>query len=138
MNTRIESALEDSKNPHTRKMLRVESVHNREIKRARGCEIRHVNDKHTVNQQLQRKRSPDKSFTVLCWVFALFMALAIAPTVMSAEEGDDGGGYVLPGPAKPKGYSLYRMAKATAFFNTGDHSLETYPDTPFQILLKCD
>lgn len=26
------------------------------------------------------------------------------------------------------------MAKATAFFNTGDHSTDTYPDTPFQIL----
>jgi hypothetical protein len=26
------------------------------------------------------------------------------------------------------------MAATTAFFNTGDHSLDTYPDTPFQIL----
>jgi hypothetical protein len=26
------------------------------------------------------------------------------------------------------------MANATAFFNTGDHSVDTYPNTPFQIL----
>jgi hypothetical protein len=45
-----------------------------------------------------------------------------------------GGGNVLPGPAKPRGYSLSDMAKATAFFNTGPHDLTFYPDTPFQIL----
>jgi hypothetical protein len=45
-----------------------------------------------------------------------------------------GGGNVLPSSATPKGYSLSDMAKATAFFNTGDHSAATYPETPFQIL----
>ena len=117
--------LEESKNPHTSKILRVESVHSREIERACGCEIGQFNDDHVIIQQLRWEEIPAKSFTILCWVFALLMALAVAPTLMFAEEGDDGGGHVLPGPAKPKGYSLSRMARATAFFNTGDHSLDT-------------
>jgi hypothetical protein len=62
-------------------------------------------------------------------VLALLIALTMAPALVLA-----GGGNVLPGQAKPKGYSLSDMARATAFFNTGDHSLDTYPHTPFQIL----
>lgn len=48
-----------------------------------------------------------------------------------------GGGNVLPATAKPKGYSLTDIAKATAFFATtppSDRSKETEPDVPFQIL----
>ena len=48
-----------------------------------------------------------------------------------------GGGDVLPATAKPKGYSLTDIAKATAFFATtapNDRSKETEPDVPFQIL----
>jgi hypothetical protein len=44
------------------------------------------------------------------------------------------GGEVLPPTAKSKGYSLSDMARATAFFNTGPRTLDTYPKTPFQIL----
>ena len=49
-----------------------------------------------------------------------------------------GGGNVLPGPAKPRGYSLSDMARATAFFNTGPHTPDNYPKTPFQILFSRD
>jgi Divergent InlB B-repeat domain len=48
-----------------------------------------------------------------------------------------GGGNVLPPTAKPKGYSLTDIAKATAFFATtapNDRSKETEPNVPFQIL----
>ena len=48
-----------------------------------------------------------------------------------------GGGNVLPPTARPKGYSLSDIAKATAFFITtapNDRSKETEPDVPFQIL----
>lgn len=48
-----------------------------------------------------------------------------------------GGGNILPPTAKPKGYSLSDIAKATAFFSTSapnDRSKETEPDVPFQIL----
>jgi hypothetical protein len=43
------------------------------------------------------------------------------------------GGNVLPPIATPKGYSLSRMAKATAYFNTSNRE-GIPPDTPFQIL----
>jgi hypothetical protein len=44
------------------------------------------------------------------------------------------GGNVLPPTAQPKGYSLTDMAAATAVFNTGSRTPDTYPNTPFQIL----
>jgi hypothetical protein len=56
---------------------------------------------------------------------------------VGAEEAPSGGN-VLPPTAKPRGYSLSDMAKATAFFNTGPRTLETYPNMPFQILYVPD
>jgi hypothetical protein len=44
-----------------------------------------------------------------------------------------GGGNVLPAQAEPKDYSLFGLAKATAAFNTTDHS-GMPPDVPFQML----
>jgi hypothetical protein len=121
--------LEESKNRHNGKILTVALVHSRDVKRAPSHEIRHFCDSNAIPQQLGRERTPGSSFTLICNVLALLIALTIAPTVLLA-----GGGNVLPGPAKPRGYSLYDMAKATAFFNTGSHDLTFYPDTPFQIL----
>ena len=43
------------------------------------------------------------------------------------------GGNVLPAQAAPKGYSLLRLVKATAAFNTTDHS-GAPPNIPFQML----
>jgi hypothetical protein len=121
--------LNESKNRHTSKILTVTSVHSRDIKRAPGHDIRHFCDSSATTLQLRCERTPGKLFTFILSVLALLIALITAPTVMLA-----GGGNVLPGPAKPKGYSLSDMAKATAFFNTGSHDLTFYPDTPFQIL----
>jgi hypothetical protein len=133
MNSQIESVLEESQEPLT---ARVESVRRRKTERARGGKIMQFNNNRRGTQQLRRERVSDKPFNVLCWVVALLIALSVAPTAMFAEEEDHegGGGQVLPGTAKPRGFSLSDMARATAFFNTGDHSLATYPDTPFQIL----
>jgi hypothetical protein len=117
--------LEESQEPLTR----VESVHNRKTERASEGKIRQFNVNRWGIQQLRWRRNPGKLLTLICSALALMIALTIAPTAVLA-----GGGNVLPGPAKPKGYSLSDMARATAFFNTGDHSLETYPHTPFQIL----
>ena len=125
--------LEESQEPLT---ARVESVHNRKIERASEGKIRQFHNKRPAAQRC--RRNPDKPFAILCWVFGLFAALTIAPTLMFAEERDDGGGHVLPGPAKPRGYSLSDMAKVTAGFNTPNPitGMRTfpYPDTPFQIL----
>jgi hypothetical protein len=120
--------LKESKTGHTGKILTVTSVESTNIKRALS-EIRNLCDSSAINQQLRRGRTPADSTRFICSVGALLIALTIAPIVVLA-----GGGNVLPGPAKPRGYSLSDMAAATAFFNTGDHSLDTYPDTPFQIL----
>lgn len=129
MNSQIESMLEMSEDPLT---ARVESVHSREASRGKITQFN--NDRREAEQF---RRNPDKSFALLCWVFALLTAIAAAPTVMFAEEEDHegGGGQVLPGPAKPKGYSLSDMAKITAFFNSRfDKTPQNVPDTPFQIL----
>jgi hypothetical protein len=58
---------------------------------------------------------------------AIAIVLASAP---SQSRGDD----VLPPTAKPKGYSLAKMADITAFFNTGPRVPGSEPATPFQIL----
>jgi hypothetical protein len=121
--------LEESKNRHTGKILTVASVHSRDAKRAPSHKIGQFWDSNAMTQQLRRERTPGKSFTFICSLLALLIALTVAPTAVLAE-----GGNVLPGPAKPRGYSLSDMAKATAFFNTGHQDLKLYPDTPFQIL----
>jgi hypothetical protein len=123
MNSQIESVLEESQEPLT---VRVESVHRRKRERACGGKIMRFNNDR---RGTQRGRNPDRSLTFICSKLGLIIALTIAPTAVLA-----GGGNVLPGPAKPKGFSLSDMARATAFFNTGLHSLDTYPVTPFQIL----
>jgi hypothetical protein len=68
----IESMLEGSEDPLTAKILRVESVHSRETERVRGRKLRQFNKDRRSIQQLKRERIPGKSFTILCWVFALF------------------------------------------------------------------
>jgi len=45
-----------------------------------------------------------------------------------------GGGNVLPARAQAKGYSLTKLARATAAFNVTDHS-GTPPNVPFQMLV---
>jgi hypothetical protein len=125
--------LEKPKYRHCGTILTVSSVQSRDIKRAGACEIKEFQDGYVDTQQLRWERNPSKSFTFICSVLVLIIALTIAPTVMLA-----GGGNVLPGPAKPRGYSLSDMAKATAFFNTGPHTPDTYPTTPFQILFSRD
>jgi hypothetical protein len=118
--------LKESKTGHTGKILTVTSVESTNIKRALS-EIRKLCDSSAINQQLRRGRTPADSTRFICSVGALLIALTIAPIVVLA-----GGGNVLPGPAKPRGYSLSDMAAATAFFNTGDHSLEPTLIRPFK------
>src|SRR5437660_1438089 len=125
--------LEEPKYRHCGTILTVSSVHSRDIERAGAGEIREFQDGYADTQQLRLERNPSKSFTFICSVLVLIIALTIAPTVMLA-----GGGNVLPGPAKPRGYSLSDMARATAFFNTGPHTPDNYPKTPFQILFSRD
>ena len=60
-------------------------------------------------------------------LFALFTLF----TALPAAAGS--GGNVLPSSAKSKGYSLIDAARATAVFNTGDHSA-TPPALPFYTL----
>jgi hypothetical protein len=127
--------LEKPKFRHCGSILTVASVQSRGVKRISNCDNRRFHDKEAAWMQ---RHNPCRSFTILFWLLAFLMTLAVAPTVIFAEEGehdrDDSGGHVLPGPAKPRGFSLSDMARATAFFNTGDHALDTYPHTPFQIL----
>src|SRR5262249_58282823 len=53
----------------------------------------------------------------------------------AASAAQDGrGGEVLPAAARPHGFSLTDMARATALFNTSGNDLSQYPQTPFQIL----
>jgi hypothetical protein len=125
--------LEKPKCSHCGSILRVSSVQSRDTRRALAYEIREFQDGYADTQPLRWKRNPSKSFTFICSVLVLIIAVTIAPTVMLA-----GGGNILPGPAKPRGYSLSDMAKATAFFNTGPHTPDTYPKTPFQILFSRD
>jgi hypothetical protein len=63
---------------------------------------------------------------------SMILALVLAVFTSSARAG---GGNVLPATAKPRGYSLSDMAKATAFFNTTmfTRTPAAAPDTPFQI-----
>ena len=121
--------LEKSKSRYRSSSWTVAPCQNRDIERGCACKIRQIRDDHAITQQLRWKRNPRNEFTFSYGVLVLLIALTVAPTMLLA-----GGGNVLPGPAKPRGYSLSEMAKSTAFFNTGDHSTDTYPDTPFQIL----
>ena len=98
---------------------------------------RHLGSDSAVNPPKIQRTSSSKAFTIISSMLALALTLASAPPLLLAGDADhdrDQGGQVLPGPAKPRGYSLSDMAKATAFFNTGSHDLTFYPDTPFQIL----
>lgn len=80
-----------------------------------------------------------KCFMILIAVLAIFASVAVfagtspQQTGLQDESGLSYGGYVFPPTAEPKGYSLYKMAKTIAYFNTGDHS-GTPPMVPFQIL----
>jgi hypothetical protein len=121
--------LKRSKSRYGRSNLTVVPCQNRETERGRACKISQIRYDHAVSQQLRWEKITGNACTSTCGVVVLLMALTVAPIMLLA-----GGGNVLPGPAKPRGYSLSEMAKATAFFNTGDHSTDTYPDTPFQIL----
>jgi len=106
--------LEKPKYRHTGNILTVVSVQSRNIERARACKIRQFHDVCTTTHQLRWERNLGKSLTLICSVLALLIALTIAPTVVLA-----GGGNVLPGPAKPRSYSLSDMARATAFLVKG-------------------
>jgi hypothetical protein len=124
--------LEKSKYRHCGNILTVASFQSGDVKPIPNCDNRIFQDKEAAWMQ---RHNPGRSFTILFWVLAFLMTLAVAPTAIFAEDSDDSGGHVLPGPAKPRGYSLSDMAKATAFFNTRpDRTPETEPDTPFQIL----
>jgi hypothetical protein len=114
---------------HGGKMLTVASVQNSDTETVPGCDVRQLRDNNAITQQLTPERNTGKSFTFIRSVLSLLMVLAVAPTMVLA-----GGGNVLPPTAKPSGYSLSDMAKATAFFNTGPRTPDTYPNTPFQIL----
>jgi len=122
--------LEESQEPLT---ARVASVHSRKTERASEGKIRQFNNDRRGTQQLRWGRNPDRLLTFIGSALALIVALTIAAPAVLA-----GGGNVLPGPAKPKGFSLSDMAKATAGFNTPNPitGMRTfpYPDTPFQIL----
>jgi hypothetical protein len=115
------------------KMLTVTSVQN--------CDDRKSGNNSAINQRRMREQNPGTSFTVICRMFALILALAIAPTLVSAEEEEDPGGHVLPATARPHGYSLERMASLLAFFDSTGNHLVFYPfpqfpdrSDPFQIL----
>jgi hypothetical protein len=120
-----------SNNRHNGKNLLILSVQNSDTEPITGCDI--GLDNNAITQQFTPERNHGKSFTFIRSALSLLMVLAVAPTMVLA-----GGGNVLPSTAKPRGYSLSDMAKATAFFNTGPRTLETYPQTPFQILYVPD
>ena len=122
--------LEKSKYRHCGSILTVASFQSGDVKPIPNCDNRRFHDKEAAWMQ---RHNPGRSFTILFWVLAFLMTLAVAPTAIFAE---DSGGHVLPGPAKPRGYSLSDMAKATAFFNTTmfTRTPAAAPDTPFQIL----
>jgi hypothetical protein len=78
----------------------------------------------------------------LCCMFVLTAAMACLPAFagVGSGQGDKQQGTnqparsnVLPASARPMGYSLYDMARATAAFNVGDR-LGMPPNTPFKIL----
>jgi hypothetical protein len=131
--------LETAKYRHRGSILTVGSVHSSNLTLMASDKAK-CHDKGAVNQHsIQRKRS-SKAFTILCLMLALALTLAAAPTVLLAEEADQGG-HVLPATARPHGYSLERMASLLAFFtSTGNHLVfypfPQFPDRsdPFQIL----
>jgi hypothetical protein len=64
------------------------------------------------------------------WLFGVaFVALAVVRPTMA-----DDGGQVLPADARPRGFSLADLARATAAFNVGDRDPATLPNIPFQVL----
>jgi hypothetical protein len=64
-------------------------------------------------------------------------AIGIIILGLFASSALAGRGNVLPPTANPRGYALSDMAKATAYFDTGDRALNT-PNAPFQILYVID
>lgn len=66
---------------------------------------------------------------------AILGAIVLCTLALSTQAiGASGGGTVLPAQAKPHGYSLGDMNKATALFSTSGNSAADYPNTPFQLL----
>jgi len=54
---------------------------------------------------------------------------SVSKTLSGAQSSDDASGRVLPPTARPNGYSLSAIAKATAYFNTSDRT-GIPPDAP--------
>src|SRR5271166_4499067 len=120
------SALDDS---HPGKLLTIASLKNGDIMAAPNCIARSVHEHDEITRAHMPNRDSGMPVSSICTVLALFVTLAIPPTVAHA-----GGGNVLPPTAKPRDYSLSDMAVATAFFNTRpDRTPQNAPDTPFQI-----
>ena len=62
----------------------------------------------------------------------IVLALALATAAPGGAAGTSGG--VLPPQARPLGYSLADMVRATALFTNSGNDPANYPDTPFQVL----
>lgn len=75
--------------------------------------------------------SPTKSRRAA--IASAFSVLFLA-AVVTAPPALASGGHVLPPQASPHGYSLTKMAKATAPFGFNGNDPALYPNTPFQIL----
>ena len=65
------------------------------------------------------------------WFAAVVFLSAVS---VAAPPAMAGGGNVLPATAKPRGYSLADLARATAAFNVSDRNPANVPDIPFQVL----
>ncbi len=79
----------------------------------------------------------------ILWLFAVVAVGVMATSVASAGVPDMakhsasatlGGGNVVPAVAQPKGFSLLKLATATAAYNVTDHS-GAAPRVPFQMLV---
>jgi len=66
------------------------------------------------------------------------IVLAVGLTALAAAPAAAGGGAVLPGSARPHGYSIDDMTAALASFSTSGNDLGQLPDTPFQLLYVAD
>lgn len=66
-------------------------------------------------------------------LIALLFGCGLGSAMAAVPELENKGGKVLPPTARPGGYSLAKMARLTAVFNSGDHS-GTPPSTPFQMI----
>lgn len=66
------------------------------------------------------------------------LGLVVAFVMATATPGWTSAGGVMPASAKPHGYSLRDMTRATAPFTVHGNDPAYYPDTPFQILSLTD